>query len=75
VGWLTVYCALMLILPGPGTNGPPAFGNIIMALGVVESDNRVIGLGALATLLGCLFATAVIVVLGWVAFTAMGYVL
>jgi hypothetical protein len=75
VGWLTVYCALMLILPGPGTNGPPAFGNIIMALGVVESDNRVVGLGALATLLGCLFATGVIVALLWVAFTAMGYVL
>jgi len=75
VGWLTVYCALMLILPGPGTNGPPAFGNIIMALGVVENDNRVIGLGALATLLGCIFATVVIVALPWVAFTAMGYVL
>ncbi len=75
VGWLTVYTALMLILPGPGTNGPPAFGNIIMALGVVENDNRVIGLGALATLLGCIFATGVIGALLWVAFTAMGYVL
>ncbi len=63
MGWLTVYTVLMVILPGPGTNGPQAFGNIIMALGVVESDNRVIGLGALATLLG------------WVAFTAIGYVL
>lgn len=75
VGWLTVYCALMLILPGPGTNGPPAFGNIIMALGVVESDNRVIGLGALATLLGCLFATFVIIALVWVGVTAMGWMM
>ncbi len=75
VGWLTVYSALMLILPGPGTNGPPAFGNIIMALGVVESDNRVVGWGALITLLGCLFATAVLGALAWVAITAMGWVL
>ena len=75
VGWLTVYSALMLILPGPGTNGPPAFGNIIMALGVVESDNRVVGWGALITLLGCLFATVVLGALAWVAIAAMGWVL
>ncbi|HYF09447.1 MAG TPA: exopolysaccharide biosynthesis protein, partial [Acetobacteraceae bacterium] len=45
VGWMTVYTALMLILPGPGTNGPPAFGNIIMSLGVVENDSRVVAIG------------------------------
>ena len=73
VGWLTVYSALMLILPGPGTNGPPAFGNIIMALGVVENDNRVTGWGALICLLGCLFATGVLVALGWFAITAAGW--
>lgn len=75
VGWLTVYSALMLILPGPGTNGPPAFGNIIMALGVVENDNRVVGWGSLICLLGCLFATGVLVALGWFAFTAAGWML
>lgn len=45
IGWLTAYVALMLILPGPGTNGPPAFGNIVMALGVVEQDAKVAGWG------------------------------
>ena len=75
VGWLTVYCALMLILPGPGTNGPPAFGNIVMALGVVESDNRVIGIGAALTLLGCIFATVVIGALIWVGIKALGWML
>ena len=75
VGWLTVYCAIMLILPGPGTNGPPAFGNIIMALGVVESDNRVIGIGAVLTLLGCIFATVVIGALIWVGIKALGWML
>lgn len=74
VGWLTVYCAIMLILPGPGTNGPPAFGNIIMALGVVESDNRVIGIGATLTLLGCIFATVVIGALIWVGIQALGWI-
>lgn len=75
VGWLTVYCALMLILPGPGTNGPPAFGNIVMALGVVEADNRVVGIGAVLTLLGCIFATIVIGALIWVGIEALGWML
>jgi hypothetical protein len=62
-GWLTVYTALMLILPGPGTNGPPAFGTIVMALGIVEQDSRVTGWGVGLTVAGCLFATGVLVVL------------
>jgi len=74
VGWLTVYSAIMLILPGPGTNGPPAFGTIIMALGVVEADNRVVGIGAVMTLLGCLFATFVIGALIWVGIKALGWI-
>lgn len=64
-GWLTAYVALMLILPGPGTNGPPAFGNIVMALGLVEHDNRVTGWGMALTLAGCIFATGVIVAIAW----------
>ncbi|MCK8784563.1 exopolysaccharide biosynthesis protein [Roseomonas sp. NAR14] len=64
-GWLTAYVALMLILPGPGTNGPPAFGNIVMALGLVEHDNKVMGWGVALTVLGCLFATVVLLALLW----------
>lgn len=74
VGWLTVYCAIMLILPGPGTNGPPAFGNIVMALGVVEHDNRVIGIGAALTLAGCVFATIIVGGLIWLGIKALGWV-
>lgn len=74
VGWLTVYCAAMLILPGPGTNGPPAFGTIVMALGVVEADSRVVGIGAALTLAGCIFATVVMLALAWVAIRALGFV-
>lgn len=71
VGWLTAYAAVMLILPGPGTNGPPAFGTIVMALGVVEQDSKVTGWGVGLAIAGCVFATAVLVlicVFGFAAF-------
>jgi hypothetical protein len=74
VGWLTVYCAAMLILPGPGTNGPPAFGTIVMALGVVEADSRVVGIGVGLTILGCLFATCVLGALVWMGVHAVGWI-
>ncbi|CAA9260577.1 MAG: Exopolysaccharide synthesis, ExoD [uncultured Craurococcus sp.] len=72
-GWLTAYVALMLILPGPGTNGPPAFGNIVMALGLVEHDNRVMAWGVGLTIAGCAFATAVLVIVAWLGVQALGW--
>jgi hypothetical protein len=74
VGWLTAYSALMLILPGPGTNGPPAFGTIIMSLGVVENDSKVVGIGILTTILANIFATAVLIAMVWFGVEALGYV-
>ncbi len=74
-GWLTAYVAIMLILPGPGTNGPPAFGNIVMALGLVEHDSRVIGLGMALTLAGCAFASVVLGLIGWSIVAALGWML
>jgi hypothetical protein len=73
IGWLTAYVAVMLILPGPGTNGPPAFGNIVMALGLVEHDSRLVGWGVWLTIAGCAFATVVLGALGWFAFEALGW--
>lgn len=73
-GWLTAYVALMLILPGPGTNGPPAFGNIIMALGLVEHDSRTVGIGMAVTVAGCAFATFVLAAIGWIGVKALGLV-
>ncbi|QDJ09205.1 putative membrane spanning protein [Roseomonas mucosa] len=75
VGWLTVLCAVMLILPGPGTNGPPAFGNIVMALGVVERDNRLVGWGVALTAAGCLFAAAVLIAICWLGFQGLSWFL
>lgn len=72
-GWLTAYVALMLILPGPGTNGPPAFGNIVMALGLVEHDNRVTAWGVALTIAGCLFATVVLGMVCWLGIKALGW--
>ncbi len=74
VGWLTAYAAVMLILPGPGTNGPPAFGTIVMALGVVENDSKVVGIGIVLTLLGNIFATVVLGALLWFGIEALHYV-
>lgn len=73
IGWLTAYVAVMLILPGPGTNGPPAFGNIVMALGLIEHDSRVAGWGVVLTIAGCVFATMVLVLLLWLGFEALGW--
>jgi hypothetical protein len=73
IGWLTAYVALMLILPGPGTNGPPAFGNIVMALGLIEHDSKVAAWGVGLTVLGCVFATVVLVLLAWLGMEAIGW--
>jgi hypothetical protein len=75
IGWITAYVALMLILPGPGTNGPPAFGNIVMALGVIEQDNRTIGWGVGLAIAGCIFATGVIVALVWLGMEAISWLI
>ncbi|WP_372620575.1 exopolysaccharide biosynthesis protein [Falsiroseomonas sp.] len=71
IGWLTAYVAIMLILPGPGTNGPPAFGNIVMALGLIEHDSKVTGWGVGLTVAGCIFATLVLGLLGWLGMEAV----
>ncbi len=74
IGWLTAYVAIMLILPGPGTNGPPAFGNIVMALGLIEHDSKVTGWGVALTIAGCAFATAVLGAMIWFAIKAAGWI-
>lgn len=75
VGWLTAYAALMLILPGPGTNGPPAFGTIIMSLGVLENDSKVVGIGIFVTILANIFATGVLVAIAWFGIEALSYLI
>jgi hypothetical protein len=73
-GWVTAYVAIMLILPGPGTNGPPAFGNLVMALGLVEHDSKVMGWGLVLSIAGSAFATGVLAVVCWLSIKALGWV-
>ena len=74
IGWITAYVAIMLILPGPGTNGPPAFGNIVMALGLIEHDSKVTGWGVALSIAGCIFATVVLGAMVWFAIKAAGWI-
>ncbi len=59
------------LVPGPGTNGPPAFGNIVMALGLIEHDSKTTGWGVGLTIAGCVFATVVLVLLVWLGVEAL----
>lgn len=72
-GWLSAYVAIMLILPGPGTNGPPAFGNMVMALGLIEHDSKVTAWGVALTIAGCAFATVVLGLLVWLGVEALNW--
>jgi len=73
-GWLIAYAALMMILPGPMTNGPPAFGVIVMGVAMAQGDAKATGVGAAITALGCLVATGVLVTLGAAAIFAWRHV-
>lgn len=73
LGWLVIYAAIMLILPGPMTNGPPAMGLIVLALGLIEHDSRLAAIGAALTLAGSLFATVLYLLMGWAALQALGW--
>jgi len=72
-GWLAMLAGVMLVLPGPGTNGPPAFGAIVMALGLIERDNRTLAIGVALTLAGSLFAAAVVGAMAWAALHAASW--
>lgn len=75
IGILSLYVAAMVMLPGPGTNAPPSFGAAIMAVGLLERDGRTIAIGMVATILGCAFATAIVVGLFWLLFEGASFIL
>lgn len=74
-GWLAAFAAIVIILPGPMTNAPPAFGCLVMGVGIAQRDARVTGIGALITLGGAIFASVVILMLVWAAVTAASFVI
>jgi hypothetical protein len=63
-GVLIAFNGILLAVPGPpGTNPPPAFGILLLSLGLSEDDGIVLSLGYLVTLFN-LAAIVLLVFLG-----------
>ena len=65
VGAMGVPLSLLVILPTPFTNGPPALACLLMAMGLVAEDGVTILAGAAFGVLAAAFSLAVIGTLGW----------
>jgi hypothetical protein len=65
VGLWVMLLGLVIILPTPLTNGPPALACLIMAMGVMENDTATITIGAVLGLVGAAFSLTLLVTLGW----------
>ena len=50
-----------------------AGADLVMALGLVENDNRTIGWGVGLTVAGCVFATVVLATLCWFGMKALSW--
>jgi hypothetical protein len=66
VGAWILLLGLVVILPTPFTNAPPALACLIMAMGVMEEDTRTILLGAALGLLAAALSLVILVSVGWV---------
>lgn len=65
VGALGVLLSLVVILPTPFTNGPPALACLVMAMGLLAEDGVTILAGAAFGLLAAAFSLAILGSLGW----------
>lgn len=64
VGWVTAGVALVLLVPLPFVNTPPAVCVILMALGLMLRDGLLVALGlGLTVIVGAVFA--LLAVMGW----------
>ncbi len=57
---LLIWDAILVILPIPLGNGPPAIAAVLLALGVVDRNGRALVAGTVATLLATLFEAALL---------------
>ena len=60
VGVLVIWNAILVILPIPLANGPPAIAAILLTLGLVERNARALAAGIAATVLATLFEGALV---------------
>ncbi|SFK24217.1 exopolysaccharide biosynthesis protein [Falsiroseomonas stagni] len=65
VGLWVMMLGLVVILPTPLTNGPPALACLIMAMGVMENDTATITAGAVLGLVAAALSLTLLVTLGW----------
>lgn len=65
VGLWVMLLGLVVILPTPLTNGPPALACLIMAMGVMENDTATITAGAVLGLVAAALSLTLLVTLGW----------
>lgn len=45
IGWASLVLSIPILLPGPGTNGPPSWAIGLMAIGVLQRDRLLIYVG------------------------------
>lgn len=64
VGLWVLLLGLVVILPTPFTNAPPALACLIMAIGVVENDSVTIALGAVLGLLAAALSLTILASIG-----------
>ncbi len=57
---LVIWNAILVILPIPLGNGPPAIAAILISLGCVERNRRAIALGIVATVAATIFEGALL---------------
>lgn len=65
VGLWVLLLGLVVILPTPLTNAPPAIACLIMAMGVMENDSVTIATGAALGLAAAALSLTILVTLGW----------
>jgi hypothetical protein len=60
IGALILLLAIVMALPVPGANSPPAIACVLMAIGIVERDGVVVALGAVGGLAALAVAISII---------------
>ncbi|WP_203075175.1 exopolysaccharide biosynthesis protein [Falsiroseomonas ponticola] len=75
VGLWVLLLGLVVILPTPLTNGPPALACLIMAMGVMENDTVTITAGAVLGLLAAALSLTLLVTLGWALLAGVNHLI
>ncbi len=75
VGAWVFILGLVIILPTPLTNGPPALACLILAMGLMENDSLTIALGALLGLLAAALSLTILASIGWALLAGLNHLI